>query len=179
MRCHRAVSRLAVLPFAIALLLGSLAPAHAAISFVKNVGTRQVGNATGTSLVLTLAIVGFLTARTIALRRLPATTGAAGMIGETARVVEEFPGGAGRVHLYGEYWEARGPSEPQPGRLFLNLSNLAELAIQNDRPVMTLPVVFLCGRRRRQLTQRFGQRGRGRCPQEDIRPHQRTVVPWL
>ncbi len=67
------------------------------------------------SLVLTLAIVGLLTARTIALRRLPATTGAAGMVGETARVVEPFAGGSGRVHLYGEYWDALGPSDLQPG----------------------------------------------------------------
>jgi membrane-bound serine protease (ClpP class) len=68
------------------------------------------------TLVLALGIVGMLTARTIRLRRLPATTGAAGMIGETARVVEAFSGaGDGRVHVFGEYWDARGPSDLQPG----------------------------------------------------------------
>jgi membrane-bound serine protease (ClpP class) len=67
------------------------------------------------SLVLTLAIVALLTAKTIALRRRPATTGAAGMVGETAEVVEAFSGGAGRVHVFGEYWEARGPSDLAPG----------------------------------------------------------------
>jgi len=67
------------------------------------------------SLLLTLAVVGMLTARTIQLRRQPATTGVAGMIGETARVVEAFAGGVGRVHVFGEYWDARGPSDLAPG----------------------------------------------------------------
>jgi membrane-bound serine protease (ClpP class) len=67
------------------------------------------------SLALALAIVALLTARTVKLRRLPATTGAAGMIGETAHVVEAFSGGSGRVHVFGEYWDARGPSDLQPG----------------------------------------------------------------
>jgi membrane-bound serine protease (ClpP class) len=67
------------------------------------------------SLVLTLGIVALLTAKTIALRRRPATTGTAGMVGETAQVVEPFAGGAGRVHVFGEYWEARGPSDLTPG----------------------------------------------------------------
>ncbi len=67
------------------------------------------------SLVLALAIVALLTARTIRLRRLPATTGIAGMIGETARVVEAFAGGGGKVHVFGEYWDALGPSDLEPG----------------------------------------------------------------
>ncbi len=67
------------------------------------------------SLLLTLAIVGLLTGKTIALRRRPATTGVAGMVGETAEVVEPFPDGAGRVHVFGEYWDARGPSDLAPG----------------------------------------------------------------
>jgi membrane-bound serine protease (ClpP class) len=67
------------------------------------------------SLVLALGIVALLTARTIRLRRLPATTGPAGMIGETARVVEPFVDGGGKVHVFGEYWDARGPSDLEPG----------------------------------------------------------------
>ncbi len=67
------------------------------------------------TLLLTLAVIGMLTARTIQLRRRPATTGAAGMVGETARVVEAFAGGSGRVHVFGEYWDARGPSDLEPG----------------------------------------------------------------
>ena len=61
------------------------------------------------TLALTLTVVSLLTMRTIRLRRMPSTTGAAGMIGETARVVEPFTGGEGRVHVFGEYWDARGP----------------------------------------------------------------------
>ncbi|MGE5278891.1 MAG: NfeD family protein [Acidobacteriota bacterium] len=67
------------------------------------------------TLLLTLAVIGMLTARTVQLRRRPATTGAAGMVGETARVVEPFAGGSGRVHVFGEYWDARGPSDLEPG----------------------------------------------------------------
>ncbi|MGH9368919.1 MAG: NfeD family protein [Thermoanaerobaculia bacterium] len=67
------------------------------------------------SLVLTLSVVALLTAKTIQLRRRPATTGVAGMVGETARVVEGFSDGAGRVHVFGEYWDARGPSDLVPG----------------------------------------------------------------
>jgi membrane protein implicated in regulation of membrane protease activity len=37
------------------------------------------------------------------------------MVGETARVVEAFSGGSGRVHVFGEYWDARGPSDLEPG----------------------------------------------------------------
>ena len=67
------------------------------------------------SLVLALAIVALLTARTIRARRRPATTGVAGMIGEPGRVVERFADGAGRVHIFGEYWDARGPADLEPG----------------------------------------------------------------
>jgi membrane-bound serine protease (ClpP class) len=67
------------------------------------------------SLLLALTIVALLTFRTVQLRRLPATTGAAGMVGETARVVEAFAGGAGKVHVFGEYWDANGPADLAPG----------------------------------------------------------------
>ena len=67
------------------------------------------------SLVLALALVALLTARTVQMRRRPTTTGAAGMIGATARVVEPFVDGAGRVHVLGEYWDANGPADLAPG----------------------------------------------------------------
>jgi membrane-bound serine protease (ClpP class) len=67
------------------------------------------------SLVLALALVAMLTARTVQMRRRPATTGAAGMIGAAARVVEPFAGGEGRVHVFGEYWDAHGPADLAPG----------------------------------------------------------------
>jgi membrane-bound serine protease (ClpP class) len=64
------------------------------------------------SLALALALVAMLTARTVQMRRRPTTTGAAGMIGATARVVEPFAGGGeGRVHVFGEYWDAHGPPD--------------------------------------------------------------------
>ncbi|HZI67500.1 MAG TPA: nodulation protein NfeD [Thermoanaerobaculia bacterium] len=62
------------------------------------------------ALVLTLAIVGFLTWKTLELRMRRPSTGLEGLVGETARVVEEFAGeGRGRVLVHGEYWEADGP----------------------------------------------------------------------
>jgi membrane-bound serine protease (ClpP class) len=63
------------------------------------------------ALVLTLAIVGLLTWKTLELRMRPARTGLEGMVGEEARVVEEFGGaGRGRILVHGEYWDADGPS---------------------------------------------------------------------
>ena len=37
------------------------------------------------------------------------------MIGAAARVVEPFAGGEGRVHVFGEYWDAHGPADLAPG----------------------------------------------------------------
>jgi len=65
--------------------------------------------------LVTVAVFGILSWRTLVLRRLPARTGAAGMIGEPARVVESFAGGKGRVHFQGEYWDAEGPADLSPG----------------------------------------------------------------
>ncbi len=63
------------------------------------------------ALVLTLAIVGFLAWKTLELRLRRPSTGLEGLVGETARVVEEFAEpGRGRVLVHGEYWEAEGPS---------------------------------------------------------------------
>ncbi|PYQ34562.1 MAG: serine protease, partial [Acidobacteria bacterium] len=62
-------------------------------------------------LLLTLAIVAFLTWRTLDLRMRPARTGLEGMVGENARVVEGFAEpGRGKVLVHGEYWDAEGPA---------------------------------------------------------------------
>ena len=62
-------------------------------------------------LILTLAIVGLLTWKTLELRMRPARTGLEGMVGEEARVVEDFGGpGRGKILVHGEYWDAEGPS---------------------------------------------------------------------
>jgi membrane-bound serine protease (ClpP class) len=67
-------------------------------------------------LLLTLAIVGFLTWRTLELRMRPARTGLEGMVGENARVVEEFAEpGRGKVLVHGEYWDAEGPPDLAAG----------------------------------------------------------------
>ncbi len=62
-------------------------------------------------LALALAIVGLLTWKTVQLRRAPVRTGLHAMLGEPARVVEGFgePDGAGKVQVFGEYWDAVGP----------------------------------------------------------------------
>jgi membrane-bound serine protease (ClpP class) len=63
------------------------------------------------SLVLTLGIVALLTWKTLELRMRPSRTGLEGMVGEEARVVEDFAGpGRGKILVHGEYWDAEGPS---------------------------------------------------------------------
>jgi len=68
---------------------------------------------------LTLAIVGFLTRRTIQLRKTPVRTGSQGLVGESARVVRGFsdPEGTGTVLVHGEYWDAEGISGAAPGEI--------------------------------------------------------------
>jgi membrane-bound serine protease (ClpP class) len=68
-------------------------------------------------LVTTLVIVGLLSWKTADLRRTPVRTGLDAMVGEPARVVEGFTAGngAGRVQVYGEYWDAAGPPGLAPG----------------------------------------------------------------
>jgi membrane-bound serine protease (ClpP class) len=69
------------------------------------------------ALVLTLAVVGFLTWKTLEIRMRPARTGGEGMVGQTARVVETFSPGSGKVFLHGEYWDADGPAGLAPGEV--------------------------------------------------------------
>jgi membrane-bound serine protease (ClpP class) len=61
--------------------------------------------------VMTLAIVGLLTWKTLQLRISPATTGLEGMVGQVGRVVGGFgeSPGLGKVVVHGEYWDADGP----------------------------------------------------------------------
>jgi len=84
------------------------------------------------SLVLTIGVVALLTAKTVRLRRLPASTGVAGMLGETARVVEEFADGRGRVQIYGEYWDAKGPPDLHPGES-VTVARVDGLTLQVER----------------------------------------------
>jgi len=67
------------------------------------------------AIALTLVILVTLSWRTVQLRRMPARTGVAGMVGASARVVEAFVDGRGRVHYQGEYWDAEGPADLSVG----------------------------------------------------------------
>jgi membrane-bound serine protease (ClpP class) len=70
------------------------------------------------AVVMTLAVVGFLTFRTISLRRLPVRTGASNLLGKNARVVRTFETDApGTVLLEGEYWDAYGAPGAVPGEM--------------------------------------------------------------
>lgn len=98
---------------AIALLAGSL---------LLFSGRGEQGYRVSLSIILpavatTLGVVGFLTFRTIALRRMPVRTGASGLLGKSARVVRssEEPEAMGTVLLEGEYWDAYGASGAAPG----------------------------------------------------------------
>jgi membrane-bound serine protease (ClpP class) len=85
------------------------------------------------ALVLTLAIVGFLTWRTLELRMRPARTGAEGMVGQTARVVESFsPPGTGKVLIQGEYWDAEGPPGLSPGEV-VRIAGVEGLRVRVER----------------------------------------------
>jgi membrane-bound serine protease (ClpP class) len=67
-------------------------------------------------LAATLAIVGLLAWKTARLRREPARTGLSAMVGQGARVADGFgETRRGRVHVFGEYWEAEGPEGLLPG----------------------------------------------------------------
>ncbi len=68
-------------------------------------------------LALTLAVVGFLTWNTVQRRNAPVRTGLSAMVGQQARVADGFGAVAttGRVHIFGEYWEASGPPGIVPG----------------------------------------------------------------
>jgi len=71
------------------------------------------------AVVMTLAVVGFLTWKTLSLRRAPVRTGASSLIGRSARIVRssEEPEGAGTVLLDGEYWDAYGAAGAPPGEI--------------------------------------------------------------
>ena len=69
------------------------------------------------AVVMTLGVVGFLTFRTISLRRMPVRTGVSSLLGKNARVVRPFgePDAMGTVLLEGEYWDAYGAPGAAPG----------------------------------------------------------------
>jgi membrane-bound serine protease (ClpP class) len=85
------------------------------------------------ALLLTLAIVGLLTWKTLELRMRPPRTGPEGMVGETARVVEGFsPPGTGRVLVHGEYWDAEGPPGLAPGEV-VRIAGVDGLRVRVER----------------------------------------------
>ena len=69
------------------------------------------------AVAMTLAVVGFLTFRTLSLRRAPVRTGSTSLVGKNARVVRPFPESeeAGTVLIEGEYWDAYGAPGAAPG----------------------------------------------------------------
>jgi membrane-bound serine protease (ClpP class) len=69
------------------------------------------------AVAMTLGVVGFLTFRTISLRRMPVRTGASSLLGKNARVVSPStePDNLGTVLLEGEYWDAYGAPGAAPG----------------------------------------------------------------
>lgn len=69
------------------------------------------------AVAMTLGVVGFLTFRTISLRRMPVRTGASNLLGKNARVVRSStePDNLGTVLLEGEYWDAYGAPGAAPG----------------------------------------------------------------
>src|SRR6185295_15364768 len=86
---------------AVALIAGSLLlfSGHGDAGYRVDVGIILPGVA------MTLGVVGFLTWKTIQIRRSPVRTGAASLVGKSARVVRAFdePGGGGTVMVDGEY----------------------------------------------------------------------------
>jgi membrane-bound serine protease (ClpP class) len=85
------------------------------------------------ALVLTLAIVGLLTWKTLELRMRPARTGPEGMVGESARVVESFSApGTGRILVHGEYWDAEGPPGLAPGEV-VRIAGVDGLRVRVER----------------------------------------------
>ena len=85
------------------------------------------------ALVLTLAIVGVLTWKTLELRLRPSRTGAEGMVGETARVVENFVApGIVKVLVHGEYWDAEGPPGLAPGEV-VRIAGVDGLRVRVER----------------------------------------------
>jgi membrane-bound serine protease (ClpP class) len=69
------------------------------------------------AVAVTLGVLGFLTFRTISLRRAPVKTGQSSLLGRSARVVRRLPESEepGTVLLDGEYWDAYGAPGASPG----------------------------------------------------------------
>jgi len=69
------------------------------------------------AVAMTLTVVGFLTFKTISLRRAPVRTGSVSLVGKSARVVRTIPESEepGTVLVDGEYWDAYGAPGAAPG----------------------------------------------------------------
>lgn len=98
---------------AISLLAGSLL----LFSGGGNKGYRVDLSIVLPAVVMTLAVVGFLTFKTISLRRAPVRTGSVSLVGKSARVVRGLPESQdpGTVLIDGEYWDAYGAPGAAPG----------------------------------------------------------------
>jgi membrane protein implicated in regulation of membrane protease activity len=71
------------------------------------------------------------------LRRYRVRTGAEGMIGERAEVIDAFSAGSGRVRILGEIWTARAdPETPLPAGAQVRVSGVEglTLTVEPDEP---------------------------------------------
>jgi membrane-bound serine protease (ClpP class) len=83
-------------------------------------------------IVVTLAVVGLLSFKTMQLRLLPARTGKSAMVGAAARVIDGFDDGRGRVQLHGEYWDASGPAGLARGEL-VTVTRVEDMTLAVER----------------------------------------------
>jgi membrane-bound serine protease (ClpP class) len=84
--------------------------------------------------VMTLGVVGFLTWKTLSISRAPARTGAASLVGRSAKIVRS-PGeldGPGTVLLDGEYWDAYGAGGAPPGEI-VRIQSVEGLKLRIER----------------------------------------------
>jgi membrane-bound serine protease (ClpP class) len=84
--------------------------------------------------VMTLGVVGFLTWKTLSISRTPVRTGAASLVGRSAKIVRSpgEPDGPGTVLLDGEYWDAYGAGGAPPGEI-VRIQSIEGLKLRIER----------------------------------------------
>jgi membrane-bound serine protease (ClpP class) len=84
--------------------------------------------------VMTLGVVGFLTWKTLSISRTPVRTGAASLVGRSAKIVRSpgEPDGSGTVLLDGEYWDAYGAGGAPPGEI-VRIQSVEGLKLRIER----------------------------------------------
>jgi membrane-bound serine protease (ClpP class) len=84
--------------------------------------------------VMTLGVVGFLTWKTLSISRTPVRTGAASLVGRSAKIVRSpgEPDGPGTVLLDGEYWDAYGAGGAPPGEI-VRIQSVEGLKLRIER----------------------------------------------